>query len=72
MRELNDTAAVRGEQPILPSEVIMIGDSLSSDMAGAIISGIRACFFDKHGIGKTNGMPVDHIVDRLENIRQFL
>lgn len=72
MRELNDTAAVRGEQSILPSEVIMIGDSLSSDMTGTIISGIRTCFFDKHGTGKTNGMPVDHIVDRLENIRQFL
>lgn len=72
MNEINRNAAERGESTILPSEVIMIGDSLSSDMSGAINYGMRTCLFDKHGEGKTNGLPIDHVVLSLEEIKQFL
>lgn len=70
---LNEINAERQEtQKILPSEVIMIGDSLTSDMAGGIEMGFKTCFFDKYSIGNSNGLPVDYTVDKLEDIRLFL
>ena len=72
MEEINENASNQGEAPVTPAEVIMIGDSLSSDMTGAINYGMKTCLFDKHGTGKTNGLPIDHIVDKLESIKQLL
>ena len=57
---------------ILPSEIIMIGDSLTSDIAGAIQSGLKTCFFDRNMRGKTNDLSVDHVINRLTDIRMFL
>jgi YjjG family noncanonical pyrimidine nucleotidase len=42
----------RGEKEIDKSEVIMIGDSLSSDINGAKNSEMQTCFFDRHKDGK--------------------
>lgn len=70
LNEINSERAA-GDK-ILPQEVIMIGDSLTSDMAGAINMGFKTCFFDRNNSGDAVGLPVDYTVERLEDIRLFL
>ncbi len=60
------------EIPILPSEIIMIGDSLTSDMDGAIGSGLVSCFFDKKKSGQTGGRKVDYVITSLSEIPSIL
>lgn len=61
-----------GKGEILPSEIMMIGDSLTSDMAGGVASGMKTCYFDRNKKGKTNGLKLDHIVTKLEEIKNIL
>lgn len=68
LSELN----ARHEETVSAGEVLMVGDSLASDMVGAIDSGLKTCFFDKHKTGVTNGLPLDHIVVSLDEIRKIL
>ena len=72
LKEINEERRQNGKSGIIPSEVMMIGDSLDSDMAGAIGMGFRTCFFDKNNSGNTKGLPIDYTVERLEDIRLFL
>lgn len=72
LRELNTERRRKGLCEILPSEVIMIGDSLTSDMAGAVNVGFRTCFFDKYKCGGTDNLHIEYTVDRLDDIRNFL
>lgn len=72
LNELNAGNRFQELDEILPSEVIMIGDSLTSDMAGAIDMGFKTCFFDKYKCGETDNLPVDHVVSDLDDIRSFL
>lgn len=51
-------------------ELLMIGDSLSSDIQGAKAYGIRACWFDKEFKGTEN--PADYTVNHLLEIKEFL
>lgn len=60
------------ELQLPPDQIMMIGDSLTSDMAGAVACGMQTCFFDKHKAGKTNGLPLDHKVESLDAIKTFL
>ena len=57
---------------ISPDEILMIGDSLSSDMAGAIGMGMKTCYFDKNRSANTGGLNLDYVVHSLEEIRSFL
>ena len=59
-------------EPILPSEVMMIGDSLTSDMDGAISNGLKSCFFDKKKSGSTGGRAVDCVVESLSELKAIL
>ena len=72
MNALNEDAAVRGEGGILPCEVIMIGDSLTSDISGAAAMGIVTCFFDKNGDTDTSGISIDYKISDLREIRAIL
>lgn len=72
LNELNAERRRQGLCDILPSEVIMIGDSLTSDMAGAIDIGFKTCFFDKYECGETDNLSVDHVIVSLDDIRSFL
>ena len=63
---------MEGESEVLPSEVMMIGDSFTSDIAGAVNFGMKTCYFDRNGKGNTSGLPIDHIVKKLEDIKSFL
>ncbi len=55
---------------ISPNETLIIGDSLTSDMAGGRNYGIKTCFFDKHKKGIKPD--VDFAINDLEHIRNVL
>ena len=68
----NADRAEQGLAPLLPEEVVMIGDSLSADMAGAIDFGMKTCFFDKNRRGDHSNLPIDYVVDSLDEISAIL
>lgn len=72
LRELNHEQRHGGECEILPSEVIMIGDSLTSDILGAVNSGLKTCFFDRSTSKRADNLPIDYIAHTLDDIRNFL
>ncbi len=55
---------------ISPNETLIVGDSLTSDMAGGRNYGIKTCFFDKHKKGIKPD--VDFAINDLEHIRNVL
>ena len=55
-----------------PEEVMMIGDSLTADMAGGISYGMQTCWYDRYGKGLPDGVEVDHVVRNLAESREFL
>ncbi len=57
---------------ILPNEIMMIGDSLTSDMAGGICAGMKTCFFDRKKEGINIDCKVDYTVTRLRDIEKIL
>lgn len=48
------------------ARVLMVGDSLSSDIRGAVDYGLPCCWFNPEGL--TTDLPVDYIVERLSEI----
>lgn len=64
-KELNE------EQQILPEETCIIGDSLTSDMAGGRDFGMKTCFYNKKSID-TDNIKVDLVIDDLiETLAHF-
>ena len=55
----------------MPGETIIIGDSISSDMAGGKNFGMKTCYFS-NGKAMADSIDVDHIVSRLETVEDFL
>lgn len=51
---------------IEPSRALMIGDSLSSDMAGAVAAGIDACWYNPLGKPRPDGLRLNYIIDSIE------
>ena len=60
------------DKKLLPEELIIIGDSLSSDISGAISYGIKTCYFDRYKAGKGADIPIDYRVTSLLEIKSFL
>lgn len=56
--------------PLQPHEVLMIGDSLTADIAGANACGIQTCWY-RHGSAK-DGSIADHCVADLREICHIL
>ena len=67
MRRINHDRAVK----IQKDEVLMIGDSLSSDISGSKAFGIHTCFYNKT---QRNDIPsfVEHVVDSLEKVKTIV
>ena len=59
-------------QTIRPREMMMIGDSLSSDMAGAIAFGMQTCFYNPEKKPLPPGMNITHTVASLKEIASIL
>ncbi len=60
------------ELGIPAANIVMIGDSLTSDMAGAVAAGMHTCYFDKHKTGIVTDLPLEYTVDSLKAIADFL
>lgn len=59
-------------KPILPGEILMVGDSLSSDMQGGIGSGLKTCYFNPEGRPVPGDLPLDYTITRLDQLRSIL
>jgi 2-haloacid dehalogenase len=54
------------------SDVLVIGDSLSSDMAGGIRYGLDTCWYNPHGLENTRGLPVTYQIQGMPQILEFI
>ena len=50
------------------TRTLMVGDSLTSDMAGGVAAGIDTCWFNQHGKPNTSPLPVTHEIENLEQL----
>ncbi len=59
------------QAPIQPNETLMLGDSLTSDMAGGTQYGMKTCYYRR---GSTASVPegIDLVIDRLEQLPALL
>ncbi len=60
------------EQKIQPDEIMIIGDSLSSDMLGGIQFGMQTCFYNPDKKNIPCGMKVNYNVSSLREIENIL
>lgn len=58
-------------QNIKPCEIMIIGDSLSSDMAGGVNAGMQTCFYNPNR-KPTGEMNLDYQVTSLTELKNFL
>lgn len=72
IQELNEALIHRGEDPATPSEIMIIGDSLTSDMEGGRQSGLKTCLFDRERKHKKEDLSVDHIIYDLREVSSIL
>lgn len=68
MARLNDG---RPEE-ILPEECMMVGDSLTSDMAGGIGAGMKTCFFDPSWGKPPDDIRPDHVINALCELKKII
>ena len=54
------------------SEVMIIGDSLTSDMQGGINAGIRTCWYNPDRKPLPDGYPVDYVISDLHEVNALL
>ncbi len=54
------------------ADAVMIGDSLTSDMAGAANAGIRSIWFNRHAAPAPTDPTVDHVVHQLGEIAELV
>lgn len=55
-----------------PHEVLMVGDSLSSDILGGIQAGLQTCFYNPADKRVPEDLPIGHTVRTLREIAAFL
>jgi len=51
-----------------PATTLMVGDSLTSDMAGGFAAGLATCWYNPAGKTDDAAAPVDHEVQRLDQL----
>ena len=49
-----------------PHEVLMVGDSMTTDIIGAQAAGINTCFFDRRGENTGSHLAITHLSELLE------
>ena len=67
-----DRLNLKSKEKILPCEVIIIGDSLTSDMAGGIQIGMQTCFYNPHQKPIPREMTLDYHITSLNEIKNIL
>lgn len=58
--------------PVDRSEVVIVGDSLTSDIRGGSNAGIRTCWYNPQGETAPDGVKVDHEITDLHEIMDLL
>jgi len=58
--------------PVLPGEILMVGDSPSSDLLGGIESGLKTCYFNGRQTPLPDGVRPDYTIRRLTQLRDIL
>lgn len=56
----------------LPERCLMVGDSVENDMIGAKKAGMDVCFYDPAHKGPDKDIAVDHVIGRINELRQIL
>ncbi len=59
-------------QDVRRNEVLIIGDSLTSDMRGGVDAGLRTCWFNPHGKKNTIGACIDYEIAALAELLPLL
>ncbi|MBQ9300139.1 MAG: HAD-IA family hydrolase [Clostridia bacterium] len=59
-------------QAVRPDEILMVGDSLTSDMAGGIGCGMKTCFLNPCGRPVPADLPVDFVIGQLSELKTIL
>jgi HAD superfamily hydrolase (TIGR01549 family) len=67
-----DRLNLKSEEKILPCEIMIIGDSLSSDMSGGIRSGMQTCFYNPNKRPIPLEMHLNYQVTSLKEIKNIL
>ena len=58
--------------PADKNEILVIGDSLTSDMAGGINAGLDTCWFNPANKENSLGLPITYTVNSMEGIKKLL
>jgi 2-haloacid dehalogenase len=69
--EIFDIAFARMGQP-LKSKVLIVGDSLTSDMRGGYDYGLDTCWYNPAGAPNNNGIPLTYEIQRLADLPALL
>lgn len=56
----------------LRNRVLIIGDSLTSDMRGGEVAGIDSCWFNPRGLANASGVPVTYEIRRLTELLKIV
>ena len=67
-----DRLNLKSEEEILPCEIMIIGDSLSSDMAGGIQFGMQTCFYNPDKKPIPCEMNLNYHVSSLKELKNIL
>ncbi|MBQ8784361.1 MAG: YjjG family noncanonical pyrimidine nucleotidase [Clostridia bacterium] len=62
----------KADKIIKPCEIMIIGDSLSSDMAGGIRCGMKTCFYNPHSKPVPRELKLNYTVTSLKEIANIL
>lgn len=52
-------------------EMVIVGDSLTSDMQGGINAGITTCWYNPKGLPNTSGLTLDHEIQDLSQVMEL-
>ena len=58
--------------PCEKEEILIIGDSLTSDMKGGNNAGIKCCWYNPSGAPKPNDLRIDFEIKKLDDIKKIL
>lgn len=71
-KEFFDRCFARMEGNLAPSEVLLIGDSLTSDILGAKNAGLSSCWFNPKGLENESGFRPDFEIHSLTELKDLL
>ncbi|MCM1149244.1 MAG: YjjG family noncanonical pyrimidine nucleotidase [Butyricicoccus sp.] len=58
--------------PFAKGEMLIVGDSLTSDMRGGNIAGVKCCWYNPHHAENGAGVHIDYVIDRLSGLEEII